>query len=232
MNKKWLFSLIVFFLSPFVLLAQSGTANKDAGVNVFVTDFKNKPLDHEIIVFKSKVNAKEYQGLTDSTGKFTLRLPVGDIYEVLIWGFNDSTSYSFLDIPTPKGNAYYKDAFKVDIQYLPAKSFVLEDCNFETGKAILQPESYKVIDELVAFLLRKDDEKIELGGHTDNVGKPAKNMVLSLQRAQTVMAYVISKGVDPSRVKAKGYGMTKPIASNKTAAGKALNRRTEVKILE
>jgi outer membrane protein OmpA-like peptidoglycan-associated protein len=231
MNKKWLFSLIVLFLSPFVLIAQSGTANKDAGVNVFVTDFKSKPLDHEIIVFKSKVNAKEYQGLTDSTGKFTLRLPVGDIYEVLIWGFNDSTSYSFLDIPTPKGNAYYKDAFKVDIQYLPAKSFVLEDCNFETGKAILQPESYKVIDELVAFLLRKDDEKIELGGHTDNVGKPAKNMVLSLQRAQTVMAYVISKGVDPSRVKAKGYGMTKPIASNKTAAGKALNRRTEVKIL-
>jgi outer membrane protein OmpA-like peptidoglycan-associated protein len=231
MNKKWLFSLLIIFLTPFAMFAQSSTANKDAAVNVFVTDFKSKPLDHEIIVFKSKVTAKEYQGLTDSTGKFTLRLPVGDTYEVLIWGFNDSTSYSFLDIPTPKGNAYYKDAFKVDIQYLPAKSFVLEDCNFETGKAILQPESYKVIDELVAFLQRKDDERIELQGHTDNVGKPAKNMILSQQRAQTVMAYVISKGIDPSRVTAKGYGQTKPIATNKTAAGKALNRRTEVKIL-
>jgi outer membrane protein OmpA-like peptidoglycan-associated protein len=108
---------------------------------------------------------------------------------------------------------------------------VLEDCNFETGKAILQPESYKVIDELVSFLQRKDDEKIELQGHTDNVGKPAKNMVLSQQRAQTVMAYVISKGIDPSRLKAKGYGMTKPVATNKTPAGRALNRRTEVKIL-
>ncbi|MBP6431296.1 MAG: OmpA family protein [Ferruginibacter sp.] len=231
MNKKWLLSLVVLFLTPFAIIAQSGTANKDAAVNVFVTDFKNNPLNHEIIVFKSKVNAKEFQGLTDSTGKFTLRLPVGDTYEVLIWGFNDSTSYSFLDIPTPKGNAYYKDAFKVDIQYLPAKSFVLEDCNFETGKAILQPESYKVIDELVAFLQRKDDERIELQGHTDNVGKAPKNMILSQQRAQTVMAYVISKGIDPSRLTAKGYGMTKPIATNKTAAGKALNRRTEVKIL-
>ncbi len=56
-------------------------------------------------------------------------------------------------------------------------------------------------------------------------------MVLSQQRAQTVMAYLISKGIDPSRLTAKGYGMTKPIASNKTAAGKSLNRRTEVKIL-
>jgi OmpA-OmpF porin, OOP family len=231
MNKKWLLSIVVLFLTPFAIIAQSGTANKDAAVNVFVTDFKNNPLNHEIIVFKSKVNAKEFQGLTDSTGKFTLRLPVGDTYEVLIWGFNDSTSYSFLDIPTPKGNAYYKDAFKVDIQYLPAKSFVLEDCNFETGKAILQPESYKVIDELVSFLQRKDDERIELQGHTDNVGKAAKNMILSQQRAQTVMAYVISKGIDPSRVTAKGYGMTKPIATNKTPAGRALNRRTEVKIL-
>jgi OmpA-OmpF porin, OOP family len=231
MNKKWLLSLVVLFLTPFVINAQSGTANKDAAVNVVVTDFKNKPLDHEIIVFKSKVTTKEYQGLTDSTGKFTLRLPVGDTYEVLIWGFNDSTSYSFLDIPTPKGNAYYKDPFKVEVQYLPAKSFVLEDCNFETGKAILQPESYKVIDELVAFLQRKDDERIELQGHTDNVGKSAKNMILSQQRAQTVMAYVISKGIDPSRVTAKGYGQTKPIATNKTPAGRALNRRTEVKIL-
>jgi outer membrane protein OmpA-like peptidoglycan-associated protein len=229
--KQIILALLVIFLVPFITNAQTATANKDAAVNVFVTDYKNNALNHEIIVFKSKVTAKEYQGLTDSTGKFTLRLPVGDTYEVLIWGFNDSTSYSFLDIPTPKGNAYYKDAFKVDIQYMPSKSFVLEDCNFETGKAILQPESYKVIDELVAFLLRKDDERIELGGHTDNVGKAPKNLILSQQRAQTVMAYVISKGIDPSRVTAKGYGMTKPIATNKTPAGRALNRRTEVKIL-
>mgnify|MGYP007038406727 FL=1 len=112
MNTKWLFSLIVF-LAPFLVKAQSPSANKDAVVDVIVTDFKDNAQNHEIIIFKSKVNAKEYQGLTDSTGKFTLRLPVGDIYEVLIWGFNDSTSYSFLDIPTPKGNAYYKDGSKL-----------------------------------------------------------------------------------------------------------------------
>lgn len=225
------------FLSTFLFLfagfafAQGGPGSKDAPVDVAVTDMKKKPLNHEIIIFKSKVNGKEFQGLTDSLGKFSMRLPVGDTYSVLIWGFNDSTNYTNLNIPTPQGNAYYKTPFKVAIEYVPAKSFVLEDCNFETGKAILLPEAYKALDELVSFLDRKDDEKIEIGGHTDNVGKPAKNKILSEQRAQTVMAYVISKGIDPARMTAKGYGHVKPIATNKTAAGKALNRRTEVKIL-
>ena len=119
----------------------------------------------------------------------------------------------------------------VDIQHLPAKSFILEDCNFETGKADLKEESFKVIDELVAYLNRKDDERIELGGHTDNVGKPKSNQILSEARANTVRTYLLSKGIDPNRVTAKGYGLSKPIATNKTAAGRAQNRRTEVTIL-
>jgi outer membrane protein OmpA-like peptidoglycan-associated protein len=115
---------------------------------------------------------------------------------------------------------------------MPAKSFVLTDCNFETGKADLKPESYTVLDELVAYMQRKDDERIELGGHTDNVGSAASNLVLSTARANTVRAYLLTKGIDPSRVTAKGYGMTVPVASNNTAEGRAQNRRTEVKILE
>jgi OmpA-OmpF porin, OOP family len=211
---------------------QNASTPKDAPVNVTMTDFKGNVLNNEIVVFKSKLNSKEYQGLTDDAGKFSVRLPSGDTYEIFILGFKDSASYNFLEIPALKGNAYYKDPFVVDIQHLPAKSFVLEDCNFETGKTNLQESSYAVLDELVAYLNRKDDERIELGGHTDNVGKPAKNVILSQGRANTVRAYLLTKGIDPVRVTAKGYGMSKPIASNKTAAGKAQNRRTEVKILE
>lgn len=120
----------------------------------------------------------------------------------------------------------------MDIQFQPAKTFVLEDCNFETGKSVLQPESYAVLDELVAYLTRKDDERIELGGHTDNVGSAASNMKLSQDRANVVRDYLLSKGIDPNRVIAKGYGMTQPVADNKTESGRAQNRRTEVKILE
>jgi OmpA-OmpF porin, OOP family len=235
--KKYLFYLLAAFILPVAAISQTGAVQnastpKDAPVNVTMTDFKGNVLNNEIVVFKSKLNSKEYQGLTDDAGKFSVRLPSGDTYEIFILGFKDSASYNFLEIPALKGNAYYKDPFVVDIQHLPAKSFVLEDCNFETGKTNLQESSFAVLDELVAYLNRKDDERIELGGHTDNVGKPAKNLILSQGRANTVRAYLLTKGIDPARVTAKGYGMSKPIASNKTAAGKAQNRRTEVKILE
>lgn len=210
---------------------QNASIPKDAPIDVTVSDFKNNLKANEIIVFKSQINSKEYQGLTDDNGKFSIRLPAGDKYEIFILGFKDSTSYNILDIPATTGNAYYKNAFKVDIQFQPSKTFVLDDCNFETGKATLQPESYSVLDELVAYLVRKDDEKIELGGHTDNVGSAASNLKLSLDRANTVRAYLLTKGIDPDRVTAKGYGMSEPIADNKSEVGRAINRRTEVKIL-
>lgn len=236
MKQKILSSLIVL-LMPFIAFCQNGNVQdanipKDAPVNVKLTDFKNNILNNEIVIFKSKLNGKEYQGLTDSLGKFSFRLPVGDKYEIYILGFKDSTlNDNVLTIPPTTGKAYYKNPFVVEIQHLPAKSFILEDCNFETGKADLKEESFKVIDELVAYLNRKDDERIELGGHTDNVGTAKSNQILSEARANTVRTYLIAKGIDPARVTAKGYGLSKPIASNKTVDGRAQNRRTEVTIL-
>jgi outer membrane protein OmpA-like peptidoglycan-associated protein len=88
-----------------------------------------------------------------------------------------------------------------------------------------------VLDELVEYLKRKSDERIEVGGHTDNVGKADANIVLSQNRANTVRAYLLMKGIDSERVTARGYGMTEPIAENTTAEGRQMNRRTEVKIL-
>jgi len=211
---------------------QNANIPKDAPVNVSMTDFKNNILEHEIVIFRSLTNGREYQGLTDSTGRFSTRLPAGDKYEIFILGFKDSTSYNVLDIPATTGNAYYKNPFKVDIQFLPAKSFVLEDCNFETGKADLRPESFTVLDELVAYMVRKEDERIEIGGHTDNVGTAKSNLILSQNRANSVRNYLISKGIDETRVTSKGYGFSVPVAENTSAAGRALNRRTEVKILE
>ncbi len=237
MMKNLFFYLLLICFLPVAVFSQNGTVQnaaipKDAPVNVSMTDFKNNILHNEIVVFKSKLNGKEYQGLTDEKGKFSTRLPYGDTYEIFILGFKDSASYNFLEIPVPQGtNAYYKNAFEVELQHLPAKSFVLEDCNFETGKANLEETAYAVLDELVAYLNRKDDERIEVGGHTDNVGTAAKNLLLSQDRANTVRAYLLMKGIDPSRVTAKGYGMSKPVASNATADGKAQNRRTEVTVL-
>ncbi len=234
----------LFTLSSFVFLfaglsfaqtntvVQNAAQAKDAPVNVTITDFKNNHLVHEIVVFRSQLTHKEYQGMSQDNGKFSTRLPAGDRYELFILGFKDSTSYNVLDIPALAANASYKNPFVVDIQFQPAKTFVLDDVNYETGKAELIPESFPVLDELVAYLNRKDDERIEIGGHTDNVGKAASNIILSMDRAKSVMAYLINKGIDGNRLTAKGYGMSVPIVSNDTKEGKAMNRRTEVKILD
>ncbi len=235
--KKIFLPLLFCFFIPVFMQAQTGTVQnasipKDAPVDVEVTDFKNNMLQNEIIIFKSKVNSKEYQGITNEAGKFSTRLPAGDVYEIFILGFKDSTSYNFLEIPATQGNAYYKNPFKVDIQFLPAKTFVLDNCTFETGKATLQPEAFAVLDELVAYLNRKDDQRIEIGGHTDNVGTAANNLKLSMGRATAVMDYLIAKGISADRLTAKGYGLTEPIEDNATAEGRAENRRTEVKVID
>ena len=237
MKPRYYF-LLMTLIMPVLVFAQATPATpmnlpKDAPVNVTIADAKTgNLLSSEIVVFKSRSNGTEFQGLSDSTGKFSLRLPNGSKYDIYILGFHDSTSYNVLDIPALKDNQYYKNPFNVDIQFEAPKSFVLDNCTFETGKATLQPEAYKVVDELVEYLKRKEDEKIEVGGHTDNVGKPEANMILSTNRANTVRAYLLTKGIAPERVTAKGYGMTMPIAENTTAEGRSLNRRTEVKIVE
>jgi outer membrane protein OmpA-like peptidoglycan-associated protein len=236
--KQLCLSLFVVLSVPVLILAQTTPAAapmnlpKDAAVNVTIADAKTgNMLESEIVIFKSRANGTEFQGLSDSAGKFTVRLPNGSKYDIFILGFKDSASYNVLDIPALKDNQYYKNPFDVDIQFEAPKSFVLENCNFETGKATLQPEAYKVVDELVDYLKRKDDEKIEIGGHTDNVGKADANMILSASRANTVRDYLLSKGIAEDRVTAKGYGMNEPIAENTTAEGRALNRRTEVKVI-
>lgn len=235
MKKLYYYCSIIFFLPLLSFAQQTQPMNlpKDAPVDVTIADAKSgQMLNHEIVIFRSKLNGREYQGLSDSLGKFTLRLPAGDRFEIFILGFNDSTSYNVLDIPALKGNQFYKNSFKVDIQFEAPKSFVLDNCTFESGKATLKPEAYAVLDDLVEYLKRKDDERIEVGGHTDNVGKAEANMILSTNRANTVREYLLLKGIAIERVTSKGYGLTVPIAENDGDEGRQMNRRTEVKILE
>lgn len=238
MTKRYFYSLLILLL-PLIGISQNApvtAANipKDAQVDVSMVDAKSgKILPSEIVVFKSQANGTEFQGLTNDQGRFSLRLPIGAKYDIFILGFKDSTAYPLvLDIPALSGTKFYSKPFTVDIEFEAPGSFVLDHCTFETGKADLTPEAFPVLDELVEYLKRKDDERIEIGGHTDNVGTAAKNLVLSQDRANTVRAYLLMKGIAPDRVTAKGYGLTQPIAENTTAEGRAINRRTEVKTLD
>jgi outer membrane protein OmpA-like peptidoglycan-associated protein len=232
-----LFLVQLLFAFPFTSFSQTtpvqdASIPKDAQVDGTITDFKDVPLQHEIMMFRSKKYDKEYSALTDDKGKFSTRLPAGDVYNIFILGFKDSASIDSLVIPALQGKQYYKNPFVVTYQFQPSKSFVLENCNFDNGKATLQESAFAVLDELVAYMKRKDDDRIELGGHTDDVGDDQSNLKLSLARANSVKDYLVSKGIDASRIVTVGYGETEPINKAKTKEARAENRRTEVTIIE
>lgn len=115
---------------------------------------------------------------------------------------------------------------------VPAKiakmfSGAIKGIEFEVGSATILPKSYKTLDNAVAILKEYGALKVEIAGHTDNSGTPDGNKKLSQERADSVKSYMIDKGIGGSRILAVGYGQDKPVADNKSKAGKAKNRRIE-----
>lgn len=111
-------------------------------------------------------------------------------------------------------------------------AIVMNNIFFEFNQSLLKQESYVELDLLVDFLLKNKNLKIEVGGHTDDLGSDDYNMKLSIDRAQTVYLYLISKGIDSKKLTYKGYGETQPVEPNDTEEGRASNRRTEITIIE
>lgn len=109
------------------------------------------------------------------------------------------------------------------------EGLVLKGVNFQVGKAIILESSWSVLDEVVKSLKEWPEVRVEIQGHTDKTGRAETNRILSQQRAEAVMAYFIERGISSSRLTAVGYGPDLPVAENKTAAGRAQNRRVELK---
>ncbi|CDS98276.1 OmpA family protein [Sphingobacterium sp. PCS056] len=105
----------------------------------------------------------------------------------------------------------------------------IKNLEFETGKSVIRANSYNSLNKVAALLVEKDFS-LKLAGHTDNTGSLELNLRLSKERAEAVKAYLVSKGANPSRIEATGYGPNQPIASNKTAEGRQQNRRVEFTI--
>ncbi len=127
------------------------------------------------------------------------------------------------------------DPFILDIELEPIEVGAimnLQNIYYETNKYEILPESEPELNVLVDFLNSNKQLKVEIQGHTDSSGNPEDNMVLSQNRAKSVVDYLVENGIAESRLQFKGYGDTLPVASNDTDEGKRLNRRTTIKIIE
>lgn len=138
---------------------------------------------------------------------------------------NDGIADNLDKCPTVPGTANNYGCPEVSVEVKKRLAFAATAIQFDLGKATIKKASYKLLDEVVSILNEYKDYNMTIDGYTDNTGDDAKNLQLSKERANSVMNYFISKGVDASRLTANGYGEANPVASNKTAAGRAKNRR-------
>jgi outer membrane protein OmpA-like peptidoglycan-associated protein len=196
-----------------------------------VKDEKGKPIEAMITVTDnvSKETIAEYRS-NSQTGNYLIALPSGKNYGIAI----EQEGHLFYS-----ENVYLteEDGFKEmkkDIKLADAKpgaKVILKNIFFPSGKFELRPESTLELQRMIKFLKTNPNVKIEVSGHTDNVGDQKANQVLSEQRAKAVVNYLVSNGIATSRLTAKGYGSTMPVDDNNTEEGRQNNRRTEFKII-
>lgn len=191
-----------------------------------------QPIGAEIEITDNEKNETIAELTSNSaTGKYLIALPSGKNYGISVKAENYIFHSENLNIPsTSSYTEINKDLLMKKVEI--GKSIVLNNIFFDFDKSTLRPESYPELEKLIAFLNEFPTVKIEISGHTDNKGTAAYNKPLSESRAQTVVDYLISKGISKSRLTYAGYGFDRPIATNDTDEGRQLNRRTEFKIIE
>jgi outer membrane protein OmpA-like peptidoglycan-associated protein len=165
-------------------------------------------------------------GIDSLQGNYELRLPLKAKYVISAAAPGYYPVCEIVDV-TKETDEISRSQDLTVVPVERGQSIRLNTVTFEPRKTAVDKASYPELDSLVTFLQENPKVKIEIGGHTDNVTK-----LSTLNMAKAVMNYLTSKGISPHRISARGYGSTRPFASNKTPEGKALNRRMEFTILE
>jgi OOP family OmpA-OmpF porin len=215
--------------------AHGATASKikptrtEAAMKLFVVDKDKGPVKGVVIFLTGPDKTKYYADPTDSEGYTEVLVPVGKTYDITFLSLGRHEIAATVPVADEPSQSV-----KLTLRYKregAPKPFILDGVNFDTGKATIRPESFARLDTVVDFMVHKKDARVEISGHTDNVGKAKANKTLSEQRAQACRNYIVSKGIDKKRLDAVGFGDERPIAPNDTDEGRQKNRRIEAKEL-
>ena len=202
-------------------------------LNGFVMDTLGevKPLASMITFIDPVAGRQELSVISDSiTGAFTARLPEPKVYGVEIHASGYLYFLDILDLSSENNDQIVNRDFflqKVEV----GTKVVLDNIYFETGKAILRPESNDQLDQVYRFLANNPSVKLEISGHTDNTGSLRTNQKLSGDRAKAVVNFLVGKGIPQEMLLSQGYADSQPVASNDTSEGRKQNRRVEFKVL-
>ncbi len=192
----------------------------------------NEPLQATIIYEVLPDGVEAGRAASDpGTGAYKIVLPYGKEYGIRAIAKGYYPISENLDVSTlSEYTELEKDLSLVPIEV--GQVVRLNNIFFEFGKAALKAASFPELNRVVSFMKENQKVKIQISGHTDNIGSERTNLFLSQIRAESVMSFLIEKGVAKDRIIAKGYGEQNPIASNASEDGRALNRRVEFKIIE
>lgn len=201
-------------------------------INGKVTDrTTGKPLEADVELYTLSTGKLATAAYSDPlTGEFLVCLPEGYDYALNA----SAEGYLFFSKNYSVAQSGTGKPVYLDVQLDPIRagaSIALRNIFFETASYALLPASTAELNKLLKLMQANPAMRIEVGGHTDNVGKDAANQVLSEQRANAVRDFLVEHGIAAERMVAKGFGAAKPVASNDSEEGRALNRRTEVTVL-
>ncbi len=203
-----------------------------AFIRGWVHDPGDKPLAASITYERLRDGTGAGEANSDqTTGKYQVVLPIGETYSFRAEAPGYIAVSDRIDLTKAKpGEVFVRDLLLIPIK--PGAKIRLNNIFFEFAKATLLPESKVELDRLVGILNQYPKMEIEIAGHTDNVGDDASNLKLSQDRAGAVMKYLLDHGVAASRLRARGYGESVPVAPNDTDEHRQLNRRVEFVILK
>ena len=189
-----------------------------------------KPVQAEIEIIDNS-NGKIIETITtnSATGKFLITLESGKNYGIAVKAEGYLFHSENFDLPSGSADNLVNKVIELKNIAVGSK-IALRNIFFDTGKSNLRAESNAELDRLVKLMKDVPKLKIEISGHTDNTGSASTNETLSQQRADAVVAYLKTKGIDASRMTSRGYGSAQPVASNNNESGRQENRRTEFEI--
>ncbi|HEX7413838.1 MAG TPA: OmpA family protein [Bacteroidia bacterium] len=232
MNEDNLLASVVAPISDFKAEKIVSKGPKMTMLKGIITDEQTKlPLEAQIeLVDNDKNELLAVFKSNSATGKYLVSLPSGKNYGIAVK--KDGYLFHSENFDLPATADFQEVEKNIELKKIDiGKTIVLRNIFFDFDKATIRPESANELDRLIKLLTDNPGIRIELGSHTDSKGSDEYNMKLSQQRSQSVVNYLISKGIATSRLEAKGYGETVAIAGNDTDEGRQQNRRTEFKIL-